>query len=149
MSAPAGNMAASAAAGADISCGKRVEQGEDEEMGNGSETGTFTLLLFAAAATYTGTDTLLLPIISESTAGSGPAVPGMSIPQLFALLEARFPGIRTKVLNSCAVTVNLEYVDLDLDADGHGEGQDGHGHEIEVRIMAGDEVGIIPPVSSG
>jgi molybdopterin synthase sulfur carrier subunit len=77
----------------------------------------------------------------------------MTLRQLFNELESRFPGIKKKVLRSAAVTVNLEYVDLDLDfgedVEGEGEGE-GEGREKrEVVIRGGDEVGIIPPVSSG
>ena len=52
----------------------------------------------------------------------------------FNELEKKYPGIKEKVLDSCAVTVNLEYVDLE---------------ENTAVIKDGDEVGIIPPVSSG
>ncbi|KAF3920011.1 hypothetical protein ABW21_db0202297 [Orbilia brochopaga] len=84
--------------------------------------GTFTVLYFAAASTYTGK--------------SSDAVPGpMPVSKLFGYLEGKYPGIRKKVLSSCALAVNLTYVDLVEDAD----------REIE----NGDEVGIIPPVSSG
>ena len=44
------------------------------------------------------------------------------------------------VLNSCAVTVNLEYVDVE---------EDGGKEKAGVVINADDEVAIIPPVSSG
>ena len=55
--------------------------------------------------------------------------------ELFDFLEGKYPGIKKSVLSSCAATVNLEYVDVD-DAAG-------------MIIKEGDEVGIIPPVSSG
>lgn len=57
----------------------------------------------------------------------------MPLAQLFPNLEKRFRGISQKVLQGCAVSVNLEYVDVDE----------------EMTIQAGDEVGIIPPVSGG
>ncbi|KAK6340394.1 hypothetical protein TWF730_002153 [Orbilia blumenaviensis] len=83
---------------------------------------TFTVLYFASAHTYTGK--------SEDT------VPGpMAISKLFPYLEEKYPGFRKKVLSSCALSVNLNYVDLIEDA--------------EKEIQNGDEVGIIPPVSSG
>ena len=44
------------------------------------------------------------------------------------------------VLDSCAVTVNLEYVDVKEDNDKE---------KVGVEIKEGDEVAIIPPVSSG
>jgi molybdopterin converting factor small subunit len=81
----------------------------------------FKLLYFAAASSYTKKQSELL---------SAP----MQIADLFSELEKKYPGIKAKVLESCAVTVNLEYVDLD---------------EGTVTIEEGDEVGIIPPVSSG
>jgi len=83
----------------------------------------FTILYFAAAATFTGktTEHLLAPL---------------RIRDLFTKLDNAYPGLQHKVLSSCAVTVNLEYVDLD-DVD------------AEQEIHAGDEVAIIPPVSSG
>ncbi|KAJ6264437.1 hypothetical protein Dda_0583 [Drechslerella dactyloides] len=83
---------------------------------------TFTVLYFAAAATYTGK--------------SSDAVPGpMPVSKLFGYLEGKYPGFRKKVLSSCALAVNLAYVDLVEDAG--------------TEINNGDEVGIIPPVSSG
>lgn len=113
-----------------------------------STKGQFTLLLFASAQTYTNQDTLTLPA-------------PMTLPQLFNHLEENFPGIGKKVLRSCALTVNLEYVDFEYDFDhpldvkinekGNGvEGKEGDGGtQGEIVIKAGDEVGIIPPVSSG
>lgn len=50
-----------------------------------------------------------------------------------------YPGIQDKVLSSCAMTVNLEYVDLDED----------DATDSAREIKDGDEVAIIPPVSSG
>ncbi|KAH7406428.1 Molybdopterin synthase sulfur carrier subunit [Phaeosphaeria sp. MPI-PUGE-AT-0046c] len=88
--------------------------------------GHFSILYFAAAATLTkkGSEHLPAPL---------------KVGDLFARLEERYPGIRDKVLSSCAVTVNLEYVDLD-DADAA---------DVDKEIREGDEVAIIPPVSSG
>ena len=103
--------------------------------------GTFTVLLFAAAATYANAESLTL---------SAP----MTIQDLFGTLEKRYPGIGGKVLRSAAVTVNLEYVDVDFEGVGDGvhkgDGSDTGGEEVEVLVIKkGDEVGIIPPVSSG
>ena len=86
----------------------------------------FTILYFAAASTFTGktTEHLRAPL---------------HVRDLFTKLNDTYPGIKDKVLSSCAVTVNLEYVDLD-DDDASGADQE---------IKAGDEVAIIPPVSSG
>jgi molybdopterin converting factor small subunit len=89
--------------------------------------GYFTILYFASASSYTSKDSEFLP---------GP----LQISKLFDMLEARYGGMRLKVLESCLVTVNLEYVDIS------DEGIPG---ESEMMINEGDEVAIIPPVSSG
>ncbi|OAL45785.1 Molybdopterin synthase sulfur carrier subunit [Pyrenochaeta sp. DS3sAY3a] len=88
--------------------------------------GHFAILYFAAASTFVGKASEHLPA-------------PVGVRNLFSLLEERYPGITTKVLSSCAVTVNLEYVDIEEDA---AEGAD-------IEIKEGDEVAIIPPVSSG
>ena len=64
----------------------------------------------------------------------------MPITDLFGALETRYPGIGKAVLRSCAVTVNLDYVDVEEEDSGEKRG---------VVINVGDEVAIIPPVSSG
>ena len=94
---------------------------------------TFNILYFAASSTYTSRS-------SESLAAPLP------VSKLFALLESKYPGITGKVLKSCLVTVNLEYVDI------LGEPRDVTADDDEVKeviIQPGDEVAIIPPVSSG
>ncbi|TEA21211.1 Molybdopterin synthase sulfur carrier subunit [Colletotrichum sidae] len=58
--------------------------------------------------------------------------------KLFGLLEERYPGIKENILSSCLVTVNLDYVPIPGPGDDQGP-----------QIKAGDEVAIIPPVSSG
>ena len=106
---------------------------------------TFTLLLFASASTYTGHTSLDLPAPTPFV-------------HLFAVLEARFPGIRAKVLEACAVSVNLEYVEFEArdmvesvpGEGGSGNGVEGEGEGVRSLVIGpGDEVGIIPPVSSG
>ncbi|CAK7201066.1 hypothetical protein SEUCBS139899_003767 [Sporothrix eucalyptigena] len=84
--------------------------------------GHFNLLYFAATTAYTQKDFEALP---------APLVLG----QLFATLEDRYPGIRSGVLDGSLVTINLAYVDVQADAG--------------TEIREGDEVAIIPPVSSG
>ena len=90
--------------------------------------GHFTLLYFATAATFTKKSWEHIPAPLE-------------LSRLFGTLESRYPGISARVLNSCAVTVNLEYVDL--------ERASNDSNAPELTIQDGDEVAIIPPVSSG
>lgn len=87
--------------------------------------GHFNVLYFASAASHTGKDYETLPA-------------PLALGKLFGELESRHAGIESKILASCLVTVNLEYVDVPAD------GADG-----DVVIQEGDEVAIIPPVSSG
>ena len=96
--------------------------------------GYFRVLYFASAASYTKKD-------SETFEAPSP------LSKLFGMLEEQYPGIRKHVLNSCAVTVNLEYVDVEDVDTGSGVDQ-GAGNEGPI-LKQGDEVGIIPPVSSG
>ena len=102
-------------------------------MSNSSSkpTSTFTVLYFAAASSYTTVSSEELPA-------------PLPLEKLFPTLELRYPGITARVLRSCAVTVNLEYVDIENDLESKSEA-------ITERkmIKPGDEVGIIPPVSSG
>ena len=92
--------------------------------------GHFTLLYFAAATTLTSktSETFTAPTTLTS---------------LFEALEAKYPGIKKKILGHSAITVNLEYIDLDEESG--PEGKKG----METVIGEGDEVAIIPPVSSG
>ncbi|KAI9836312.1 MAG: hypothetical protein M1837_003419 [Sclerophora amabilis] len=106
------------------------------------EPGHFSLLYFATASSFTKKD------------GENLKAP-LPLSRLFDTLEERYPGIRQAVLGSCAVTVNLEYVDVDGD-EHNNQDQDGitggNGHESGGKglvIQEGDEVAIIPPVSSG
>lgn len=87
--------------------------------------GHFNVLYFAGASSFTGKD--------------GEALPApLPLGELFAVLESRYPGIKSKILESCLVTVNLEYVDVADEASAEGQ-----------TIQESDEVAIIPPVSSG
>ncbi|KAJ5212947.1 hypothetical protein N7449_000116 [Penicillium cf. viridicatum] len=83
---------------------------------------TFTVHYFATASQYTSKNTESLPAPLKLSA-------------LFGELEQRYPGIAHKVLSTCGVSLNGEYVDVEEDA--------------ETVIQAGSEVAIIPPVSSG
>ena len=84
--------------------------------------GHFSILYFASAASFTNKpyDHLVAP---------------MKLSTLFDHLEQMYPTINQKILHSCALTVNLEYVDAQADAD--------------MVVSEGDEVAVIPPVSSG
>ncbi|KAI9736933.1 MAG: hypothetical protein M1818_005984 [Claussenomyces sp. TS43310] len=88
--------------------------------------GHFTLLYFASATSYTG---------KESEAIEAP----LPLSKLFIILEKQYHGIISDVLESCLVTINLEYVDM----------PERSGSDNDIMIKAGDEVAIIPPVSSG
>lgn len=83
--------------------------------------GHFNILYFAGASSFTSKEFEPLPA-------------PLPVKDLFSTLESRYPGFQAKVLDSCLATVNLDYVDL---------------AESEAVIQEGDEVAIIPPVSSG
>ena len=87
----------------------------------------FTLLYFAAATSHTHKQHDFFPA-------------PLAVGQLYDILEKHYPGMRKRVLDSCALTVNLEYVDVDEEASKGDEG---------LKIQSGDEVAVIPPVSSG
>lgn len=89
---------------------------------------SFRILYFASAAKHTGKDFENLPA-------------PLPVNDLFDYLETRYPSFKENVLNSCAVTVGLDYVDADT-------GEDGNSGDGRV-IQQGEEVAIIPPVSSG
>ncbi|MCJ1445087.1 MAG: hypothetical protein MMC23_005592 [Stictis urceolatum] len=108
-------------------------QNGDEKRGDWSDGGTFTVLYFAAASSFTRKSTEALPA-------------PLDVKDLFKVLEERYVGIRAKVLNSCLVTVNLEYVDIGGMMQSKNEVIGGR---AQVIIQPGDEVAIIPPVSSG
>lgn len=90
-----------------------------------AEPGFFTILYFASAGSYTKKD-------SETIKAPLP------LKDLFALLEERYAGIKQKVLESCMVTVNLDYVEIPQENTGD-----------TLVIGEGDEVCLLPPVSSG
>ncbi|KAK7952442.1 uncharacterized protein PG986_008170 [Apiospora aurea] len=88
--------------------------------------GHFNVLYFASASSFTSMESEYLPA-------------PLPLRKLFETLEEKHQGINAKILDSCLVTVNLNYVDIpkkDDDSD-------------QVTIEEGDEVAIIPPVSSG
>jgi molybdopterin synthase sulfur carrier subunit len=84
--------------------------------------GHFNVLYFASAKSYTSKEYEALPA-------------PLLLRDLVATLEKRHNGIKAKVLDSCLVTVNMEYAELQEDG--------------AKEILEGDEVAIIPPVSSG
>ncbi|KAJ2906053.1 hypothetical protein MKZ38_003090 [Zalerion maritima] len=87
--------------------------------------GQFNVLYFASASSFASKDNEQFPA-------------PLTLNKLFNSLEHRYPGIKADVLSSCLVTVNLDYVDVPAE-----------GEEGGVLIQEGDEVAIIPPVSSG
>lgn len=93
--------------------------------------GHFRLLYFASAASYT-----------RKSLDDVPAP--LALTELFAHLEKLYPGIGQAVLSSSAVTVNLDYVDVE-DQESAAECK----RSDATVINEGDEVAIIPPVSSG
>lgn len=98
-------------------------------MSNKPPAGQFRLLYFASAASFTGK-------ASEDFTAPLP------IADLFSVIETRHPGITVAVLSSAAITVNLNYVDIESVERTSSEGN-------SIVIKEGDEVAIIPPVSSG
>ncbi|KAK8140463.1 hypothetical protein PG984_000529 [Apiospora sp. TS-2023a] len=88
--------------------------------------GHFNVLYFASANSFTSMESESLPA-------------PLPLRKLFETLDEKHPGIKTKILNSCLVTVNLNYVDIPEKDDDRNQ----------VTIEEGDEVAIIPPVSSG
>lgn len=88
--------------------------------------GHFRVLYFASAGSFT---------TQESDHFTAP----MTVRKLLETLEEKYPGIRAKVLDSSLVTVNLNYVEVPEKDDDPNQ----------VTIEEGDEVAIIPPVSSG
>jgi len=89
--------------------------------------GQFTVLYFASSSSYTHKQHDFFP---------GP----LPLSQVPDALEKQYPGIKEKILESCALTVNLDYVDLE---------EEGAKGEQGLVVQPGDEVAIIPPVSSG
>ncbi|KAL8288541.1 hypothetical protein RB597_000593 [Gaeumannomyces tritici] len=89
--------------------------------------GHFNVLYFASASSYTSKEFESLPA-------------PLPLGKLFSTLEERYCGIKSKVLDSCLVTINLDYVDMPVDGVAEAE---------QLIVSEGDEVAIIPPVSSG
>jgi small subunit ribosomal protein S28e len=83
--------------------------------------GHFNVLYFATASTFTGKDHEMLPA-------------SLRLGDLFSQLEETYPGF-ARILDSCLVTRNLDYVDP--------------GEQADVMIQDRDEIAILPPVSSG
>lgn len=94
--------------------------------------GHFRILYFASAASFTRKAFDDFPAPLELT-------------KLCQVLESKYFGITQGVLDSCAVTLNLEYVDVDEARAFSGLGT----ISTAAVIREGDEVALIPPVSSG
>jgi len=95
-------------------------------MSSVSPSAYFKVLYFASASSYTSKDSELF---------SAP----LKLSKLFETLEQKYSGIKANVLESCLVTLNLEYVDIPLQPNDMND----------TTLKDGDEVAIIPPVSSG
>ncbi|KAB8207293.1 hypothetical protein BDV34DRAFT_192033 [Aspergillus parasiticus] len=100
--------------------------------------GTFQVHYFASASSYTNRQSESLPA-------------PLPLAKLFDVLESKYPGIEAKVLTSCGVSVNVEYVDVEEEKAKLHDMEAAQGGQISdlVIIKEGDEVAIIPPVSSG
>ena len=85
------------------------------------------ILYFAAASSFTRKSSQEFPAPTKFL-------------DLLKALEQAYPGIHKDVLSTSALTVNLEYVDLE---------EISAGSAPNLNINEGDEVAIIPPVSSG
>lgn len=83
------------------------------------------MLYFAGASSYTGKDHEAWPA-------------PLPLTELFSKLDSRYPGMQQKILDSCMVTINLDYVKIPEVGD-----------PDNTMIQECDEVAIIPPVSSG
>ncbi|KAK1490862.1 ThiS family protein [Colletotrichum tamarilloi] len=81
----------------------------------------FNVLFFASAGSFTSKQYEVLPA-------------PLPLKKLFDALEERHGGFKERFLESCLVTVNLEYVDI--------PGPDDEDGPI---LRSGDEVAIIPP----
>lgn len=95
-------------------------------MATTASQGTFTVLYFASASSFTGKDS-----------DSFPAPVALS--DLYSLLEKKYPGIMASILDHSMLTVNLEYVDVPQSGSEDGG----------LIVEAGFEVAVIPAVSSG
>ncbi|KAI1078268.1 molybdopterin synthase sulfur carrier subunit [Whalleya microplaca] len=92
--------------------------------------GHFNVLYFASASSFTSREYETLPA-------------PLPLRKLFDALEEKHEGFKDRILGSCLVTVNLNYVDVpELD-----EGEEEPSRAVVIK--EGDEVAIIPPVSSG
>lgn len=89
--------------------------------------GHFTLLYFASASSFT---------LKQHDFISAP----LPLNKLYDVLEGKYPGMKAKVLESSALTVNLDYVDVEEET---AKG------EACLVVQERDEVAVIPPVSSG
>ena len=98
-------------------------------MENKAPAGHFRLLYFASAASFTHKS-------------SEDFVAPLPVAHLYKTVERKHPGITQAVLSTAAITVNLDYIDVEED---HRTSEGDRG----MIIQEGDEVAIIPPVSSG
>ena len=113
--------------------------GLESTMATANPSPQFRILYFAAASSFTGKAEEYLPAPLDAT-------------KLFDVLEERYAGIKERVLSSCLVAVNLDYIDIAVDqSENKSDGSSVERGQGKPRVMikADDEVAIIPPVSSG
>src|SRR5258708_1651480 len=91
--------------------------------------GHFNILYFASASSFTSKEHEALPA-------------PLPLKDLFKTLDERYGGMKAKGLDSCLLTVNLDYVDVPVS-------DNDVANETQIVIKEGDEIAIIPPVSSG
>ncbi|KAI1143306.1 hypothetical protein F5Y05DRAFT_408753 [Hypoxylon sp. FL0543] len=87
--------------------------------------GHFNILYFASASSFTSKEFETLPA-------------PLPLRKLFDTLEEQYNGIKDRILSSCLVTVNLNYVDVPNPDD----------ESSQAVIQEGDEVAIIPPLNA-
>lgn len=89
--------------------------------------GHFAVLYFAAASSY----------VKKSPGGHDFFQAPLPVHRLYATLEEKYPGIEEKILASCLLNIDEEYVDLDDDL------------TKNMVIQEGSIAVIVPPVSAG
>lgn len=95
----------------------------------------FSLLYFGPLADLAGQQKEVVEITTTMAASNE----GLTISELYKYVGSRHGDSAAILLDSCAVAVNMEYLEEDTET----------GSSNAIVIRPGDEVAIIPPVSSG